>query len=222
MNYIIAANERLVDQRGSPSLKTSSHDEHERRLSKTSKKSYRPQYLNTFVWLCLVGWIRFDCIFHRKGQCWMLGLLILHYTDRKAARSRGCMLQMVKYNLVACLYRSPRPWKVRVALTHVTVERSHTVRVAHSTSNTHPPRILLICDHLFLHAIKAWHRSIHHCVTARCLHSDTDITLQRVRVEQASFHASPAYCCECNLSLVWVMMAVKSSSLPLLADVLFF
>ncbi len=151
----------------------------------------------------------------------MLGLLILHYTDRKAARLRGFMLQMEKNNLVACFYRSPRPWKVRIALTHVTVELSHTVREALSTSNTHSPRILLICDYL-LHAIKAWHQSIHHCVTARCLHSDTDITLQRVGVEQASFHASPAYCCECNLSLVWVMMAVKSSSQPLLADVLFF
>lgn len=123
-------------------------------------------------------------------------------------------------NLVACLFCSPRPWKVRVALTHVTVEQSHTVRVAHSTSNTRP-RILLICGHL-LHAIRAWHQSIHHCVTARCLHSDTDITLQWVGVEQASFHALPAYCCECNLSLIWVMMAVKSSSQPLLANVLFF
>lgn len=65
---------------------------------------------------------------------------------------------------------------------------------------------------LSVYAISAWHQSIRHCVTARCLHSDTDITLQWVGVEQASVHASPAYCCECNLSLVWAMMAVKSPS----------
>lgn len=151
----------------------------------------------------------------------MLGLLISHYMDRKAARSRGFMRQIKKSNFVDFLCRSTRPLKVRVALTYyVTVKWSHAVWVAHNTSNTWPLPILLICDH-FLYAIRAWHQSVRHYVTACCLHSDTDITLQWVGVKQASFHASPAYCCECNLSLVWVMMAVKLPSQPLLGFTLF-
>lgn len=176
---------------------------------------------------CCIVWLnRMDKLFElvfstgrASIECWDYSSRITQ-TEKQQGQEALCF-KWKKYNLVAYSYCSPRPQKVRVALTHVTGEWSHIVRVAHSTSNTCPPLIVLICGRL-LHAIRAWHQSIHHCVTARCLHSDTDITLQRVGVEQASFHASPAYCSECNLSLVWVMMAVKSSSQPLHADVLFF
>lgn len=138
----------------------------------------------------------------------MLGFLISHYMDRKASRSRGFIYHIKTYNHV-CLFVSFYNKSGDYWLKPCIVCEPYT-------SNTHSLYILLLCACL-LHAIRVWHRSIRHCVTAYCLHCDTDITLQWVGIEQASFHASPAYCGECNLSLVWVMMAVKPSSQPLLA-----
>lgn len=157
--------------------------------------------------------------FQQEGPVLSAGITHLALHGQKSSKVKRFYAPNKK-SLVDFLCRSTRPLKVRVALTHVTAEWSHAVWVAHSTSNTWPLPILLICDH-FLYAIRAWHQSIHHYVTACCLHSDTDITLQWVGVKQASFHASPAYCCECNLSLVWVMMAVKLPSQPLLGFTLF-